>query len=148
MIEEETNEIAEKLSQLIPLFTKKFLRPFELQTKNITSPLQLHVMLILKEKELLTMSDISKEMDVSKQQMTPIINKLHDAGFVNREHDKIDKRSVNISLTRVGVDFIENLCNDINSIMKQKIVCLGQDDLQSLHHALNDLYRIMHKITT
>lgn len=146
MIEEEINEIAEKLSDLLPFFTRKFMRPFELQMRNITSPLQLHVMLILSEKELSTLTELSYEMNMSKQQMTPIINKLHDNGFVLREHDNIDRRSVNLKLTSVGVDFLENIFININRIMKRKIECLDKNDLHTLDHALDDLFRIIHKI--
>jgi len=145
MIEEEQSKIAEKLTDLLPSFTRKFMRPFTLLMKNIT-PLHLHVMHILSEKELSTLTELSYEMSMSKQQMTPIINKLHDNGFVLREPDTIDRRSVNLKLTSVGIDSLENIREDLNRIMKRKIECLDENDLHTLHHALDDLFRIIHKI--
>lgn len=148
MLEIEKNEIAKKLSELMPLFARKFMRPLEQHTKNFISPLHMHLMNILSEKELFTMTELSNEMNISKQQMTPIIDKLVDSGFVQREHDSIDRRSINISLTSVGLDLLVNFNNDITNIMKSKIECLDKNDLNSLRYALDDLYRIIYKIPT
>ena len=147
MIEEEIDGIARKLSDLLPLFIRKLMRPFELKTRDVTSPLQMYVMLILSEKEMSTLTELADEMNMSKQQMTPIINKLHDNGFIQREQDNIDRRSVNLRLTSVGVDFLENRCQEVNLLMKRKIEGLDKDDLQTLVHALDDLFRIIHKIS-
>jgi len=146
MIEEEINEIAEKLTNLLPLFTRSFMRPFQLQLKNVTSPLHLFAMQLLSEKELSTLTELAYTMNMSKQQMTPIINKLHDNGFVLREQDNIDRRSVNLKLTSVGIDFLQNICKDINRNMVKKIKYLDGNDLHALDQALDDLFRIIHKI--
>jgi len=146
MIEEEINEIAEKLTNLLPLFTRSFMRPFQLQLKNVTSPLHLFAMQLLSEKELSTLTELAYTMNMSKQQMTPIINKLHDNGFVLREQDNIDRRSVNLKLTSVGIDFLQNICKDINRNMVKKIIYLDGNDLHALDQALDDLFRIIHKI--
>lgn len=50
------------------------------------------------------------------------------------------RRSIKISLTSVGLDFLVNFNQEITNIMKSKIECLDKDDLISLHHALDDLY--------
>lgn len=147
MIDVNMDEIAKKLCDLMQLMTRKLLRPIEQLTKNFTSPLQLHTMLILSEKKFSTMTEISRDINISKQQMTPIIDRLIDTGFVHREHDNIDRRSVNINLTSAGVDFLDNFGKNITSVMKRKIECLDNDDLHSLHHALDDLSRIIHKIS-
>lgn len=147
MIEEEINEIAEKLTNLLPLFTRSFMRPFQLQLKNVTSPLHLFAMQLLSEKELSTLTELAYTMNMSKQQMTPIINKLHDNGFVLREQDNIDRRSVNLKLTSVGIDFLQNICKDINRNMVRKIKYLDENDLHALDQALDDLFIIIHKIS-
>lgn len=146
MREEELNEIAEKLSDLLPLYRRKLMRPCEIKTKNITSPLQLFVLLIMSEKEMSNLTDLSDEMNMSKQQMTPIINKLQANGFVQREQDQFDRRSVNLRLTSVGVDFLKASYKDMNRSMKLRIGGLDKNDLYSLRDALENLFRIIHKI--
>ena len=146
MLEEELNEIAEKLSDLIPLYRRKLMRPCKIKMKNNTSPLQLFVMLIMSEKEMSNLTELSDEVNMSKQQMTPIINKLQANGFVQREQDQLDRRSVNLWLTSVGVDFLKDSYNDMNRSMKLRIAGLDKNDLYTLKDALENLFRIIHKI--
>lgn len=147
-IENKKNGIAGMISQLMPLFARKFMRPLELHTRNITSPLHMHALIILSEKEVFTMTELSNEMYISKQQMTPIIDKLVDNGFVQREHDNIDRRSIKISLTSAGLRFLDDTNKDTATMIKSKIEKLDTDDLNSLHLALDDLQRIISKIPT
>lgn len=142
------DKIAGMLSQLMPLFARKFLRPLEQHTRNITSPLHMHAMIILSEKEMFTMTELSNEMYISKQQMTPIIDKLVDNGFVQREHDNIDRRSIRISLTSAGLKFLDEINKGTATMVKSKIESLDNDDLNFLYQALDDLLRIISKIPT
>lgn len=147
MIEElEINEIAKKMSNLVPLFARRLLRPLEQEAKNLTSPVHMHTMTVLCEKEYFTMTELSNEMTMSKQQMTPIIDKLVANGYVQRKHDTIDRRSIKICLTSVGIDFLNNINNEVTNILKKKIECLDKDDLASLNDALDNLFRIINKI--
>ena len=145
-MEIEKNQIAKKLSDLMTLFVRKLMRPVEQLTKNITSPLHMNVITILSEKEMYTMTELSNELLISKQQMIPIIDKLVNSGFVKRERDNVDRRSKRISITSIGLNFLDNVNNEVTSIMKTKIEYLDEDDLFSLHRALDDLYRIISKI--
>lgn len=145
-MEKENNRIAEKLSDLLPLLARKLMRPLEQHTRNLTSPLHMHALNILGEQESFTMTELSNEMNASKQQMTPIIDKLVDSGFVQRKHDDIDRRSIKISLTPDGFEFLNNLNQEIAAIVKGKIECLDKDDLISLDNALDNLYRIINKL--
>jgi len=142
----EINEVAKQLINLLHLFSRKLLRPLEHMTKNLASPLQIHTMIVLNEKKLLTMTELSNEMTISKQQMTPIIDKLIDSGFVHRKHDDIDRRSVNISLTSLGINFLEDIGKEMTSIIQQRIEGLDKADLLSLNQALIDSSRIINKI--
>ena len=145
-MEIERNQIAKKLSDLMTLFVRKLMRPVGQLTRNIISPLHMNVMTILSRKEMYTMTELSNEMLISKQQMIPIIDKLVDSGFVMRERDNVDRRSKRISITSVGLNFLDNINNEVTSIMKTKIEYLDEDDLISFHRALDDLSRIISKI--
>lgn len=140
------NEIAEKLGSVIPVFFRKLTRPLEQGTKNLISPLQIHALEILSEREISTMTELSNELKISKQQMTPMIDKLIKSGFVLREHDSVDRRSVKISLTQSGLSFLNDFRKDIHATLKGQIESLDEDDLLCLNNALSDLFRIINKI--
>lgn len=147
MQEVDISEVAKELSHLLPIFHKKFIRPFEHQAKNFMSPMLMHTIMILANGGMFSMTELSSEMQVSKQQMTSIIDKLIENKFVYREHDENDRRSIKIGLTSSGLDFCNNIHKNIINDIKSKIEHLNKDDLLSLHNALSDLYKIIYKIS-
>lgn len=146
MKELDINVVAEELSDLLPMFHKKLIRPLEHQAKHFMSPMLMHTIMILSKGELLTMTELSSKLHVSKQQMTPLIDKLIENGFAHRENDKTDRRSIKIGITPSGLDFCNNIRKSMINDIKNKLEHLNKDDLLSLHNILSDLYKIIHKI--
>lgn len=138
--------VAEKLSGLIPTFKRKFVRPLEQQVKYGLTPLQLHVMTILSEHDYLSMTELSQETRMCKQQMTPLIDKLMEHGFVSREPDVNDRRLLRISLTPEGARFLKDTRATVVKILKDRIEGLEEHDLERLDQALEDLFTIFKKI--
>ena len=144
--EVELNEIARKLTDLMPNFFSKLIKPIDQQAKNIMSPIQMRAMEALYTLRKCTMTELSNELKISKQQTTPVVDKLIKAGLVIREHDDIDRRTINIKLTQSGLTFMNDFKEEIFSTMKEKIKNLNEDDLLCLDNALNDLFKVIHKI--
>ncbi|SQC01138.1 MarR family winged helix-turn-helix transcriptional regulator [Clostridium tetanomorphum] len=57
---------------------------------------------VLYEEESLPISEIGKKLEISKPQMTVIIDKLIKQDLVERIPDKKDRRVININLTTKG----------------------------------------------
>lgn len=136
----------EMLYELIPLLDNKFVRPVAHQFRTVLTAMQTPVMHILIKKNF-TMTELSNEMLMSKQQMTPIIDKLVLEGFVQREYDNIDRRIIRISLTPSGLDMLEKIKEKALTILENKLKYLDQNDLLCLNNALSDLGKIINKIT-
>jgi len=134
------------LFNLIPLLDKTFVRAIDQQFRVILTATQARVMGILIEKKA-TMTELSNEMLMSKQQMTPIVDKLVLKGFVQREYDAIDRRIIKISLTPSGVEILEEVKVKTLAFLENKLKHLDQDDLSSLTNALTDLCKVINKIT-
>lgn len=137
--------VAEMIFHLMPLLDKKFVRPLEQQFKVVLSPLQVYVLAFLKEKKA-TMTELSEEMLVSKQQMTPIIDKLVSQGFVQREYDSNDRRIVQISITSTGLNMMESLKEKTMTILLEKLSHLNDEDVQRLIIATTELRQVVGKI--
>jgi DNA-binding MarR family transcriptional regulator len=131
---------------LLPVFQQKLIKPFEQFAKSKISPMQFHVMFILEEKGDLSMSQLSHEMLTSKQQMTPIIDKLVEHGFIEREHDKMDRRVVKITMSLSGRQFLEKQKVEVFDMLKKKIMNLGDDDLSALHKAFLEIGKVLDKL--
>lgn len=136
---------AETLFQLIPLIDIKFLRPVSLHFKPQHTPIRLHILTAAREKKA-TMSELSTETLLSKQQMTPLIDKLVAEGLVQREYDAVDRRIIRISITPAGLQLLEQTKEHALKLLQEKIKHLDEQDLTSLDNAMNDMVRIFQKL--
>ncbi len=146
MDKQQVSEIALQLSNLIPIFHRRVMTPLENQLKTSLSILQRYTLMVLNEEGPKTMSELSAKMVTSKQQMTPIVDKLFSEGYVQRKHDDYDRRNVQIIITTAGIDFIENHKQDISKEIHKRIEDLDPDDLHTLQRSLVDLYTILNKL--
>jgi len=137
---------ADILFNLIPLLDKTFVRSVDQQFRTIVTSLQANVMTILIERKA-TMTELSNEMLMSKQQMTPIIDKLVSEGFVQREYDNIDRRIIRISLTPSGLDILKTIKEKALAVLESKLKNLNQNDLLCLYNALTDICNVINKIS-
>src|SRR5665648_396476 len=106
MVENNIDAAAMELSELLPLLQQKLIKPFE---------------------------QLSKELLTSKQQMTPIVDKLIKQKFVARKYNKVDRRVINISLSLSGKRYIEILKMGIFDMLRNKFHSLNDDDLGNLY---------------
>lgn len=136
---------AEMLFQLIPTIDIKFIRPVSLHFKPQHTPIQLHILTIAKGKKA-TMTELSTETLLSKQQMTPIIDKLVAENLVQREYDALDRRIIRISITPAGLQLLEQTKDQAIKLLQDKIKRLDEQDLASLTNSLNELARIFLKL--
>jgi MarR family transcriptional regulator, organic hydroperoxide resistance regulator len=146
MKEKNIDAVTMELSKILPLFQQKLIKPFEQIAKSKISPMQFYVMFTLKEKGDLAMTQLSNELLTSKQQMTPIIDKLIEFGFVERKNDEIDRRIVKITLSSSGKLFLEKQKMEMFDMLKTKIQNLSDDDLSTLHKAFLEIRRVIDKL--
>ena len=93
-------ELAKEILEIFPLFIKKMHRGMAKDGE--VPPSQMSAVMILSEKKLCTLGELSKEMGVAAPTATGIIDRLYKAGHVKRVRSKKDRRIVNITLTIKG----------------------------------------------
>lgn len=146
MEESKLQEIAYELSQLAPLFFNKFIRPYEQQIKASLSPLQFHALRAICEGNINTMTKLSGDLKISKQQLTPLIDKLIKDGFVRREQDPNDRRVIRLRITPEGCRQVKKHESELTRLTKDRLGALDDDDLFLLHNNLKSLLQIINKL--
>lgn len=68
---------------------------------NLTYP-QYLVMLVLWEKDNITVSDIGERLFLDSATLTPLLKRLESAGLINRQRSRQDERQVVITLCESG----------------------------------------------
>jgi DNA-binding MarR family transcriptional regulator len=124
------DSIAENLITIHPLLYKSIAKPMRSQS-NIT-PGGLFVLGCLNRYGILSMSDISKCLLMPKPHVTSIVDRLIDAGFVERTSDPKDRRVVNIISTVKGARHLETMKKSISKNLKTKLSLLQEDEIERL----------------
>ena len=88
---------------------------------------------------------MANELCVSKPNMTPIIDKLVEDGFVTRDYNPSDRRVVLIQSTPKALKLFKESKEYAKEIIKDKISTLQPDDIDILLHSLNNILNIIKK---
>ncbi|ENW08311.1 MarR family winged helix-turn-helix transcriptional regulator [Acinetobacter beijerinckii] len=101
------------------------------------------VMLVLWEKDQVTVSEIGDRLFLESSTLTPILKKLESAQLIHRKRSKKDERLVIISLTEQGID-LQLQAIDIPHQIAQAASCSPK----TLFELKNQLAELRHNLTT
>jgi DNA-binding MarR family transcriptional regulator len=144
-VEESLHSITENILLFFPLFYRNILRLTDNRVKNPIN-MQMRILLMLTHNGMMQPSEIGVRMGISKPNVTSLIDKLIDQGYVQRRHDEKDRRVIHIVLTAKGRKFVASRLQLVRHSIKKNLSSLGQDELDSLHRALETFKRIVSKM--
>jgi DNA-binding MarR family transcriptional regulator len=135
---ETRNEILEQLTHLHML-----LHRHQMQSLRNFGPFsnphrgQGRILAILKIKPEISQKDLTYLLDMSKQAIAELLNKLEKNGYIQREISNEDHRSFNVKLTEKGVAATDKIEDDKSCELEKVFDCLNDDELSNLHEYLN-----------
>lgn len=95
--------------------------------------------------ETVNNKEIAQRMNLTPSRSTRIIDRLVDKGYITREIDPDDRRSMLVSLSKRGVLFSQALNKAFIEIHKQILQEVKPEQRQSLITAVNDLLSALEK---
>jgi DNA-binding MarR family transcriptional regulator len=108
--------------------------------------LHFEIMRVLKEEGTMHVAKIGEKLLIARAQMTHLIDKLVELGFVERETGAPDRRTMNISLTAKGHKFTEEQDTLVLNAMRDNISSLSDRELEALSGSLRNLRDTLFKI--
>jgi DNA-binding MarR family transcriptional regulator len=142
----EPQTVAEQLLLLMMQFQRKLIRPSENITRDALSPGQFQALGMLASEGEQSMTELALALMVSKQQLTPIVDKLEKRGLVNRSSDPTDRRIIRLSLSHQGMRFLEKMKNEFVEMVDAKLVHLEEADRANLMAALRQVDSVLAKL--
>lgn len=131
-------ELSEKLANLVSVFHQNFVH-------QINMPLpsnQFLTLIVLKNHGTMTVSELSTKLLISKQQMSPITERLSKAGYIKREQDQVDRRNIKISLLESGLEVLQNHQEALIHLVERKISSVPEEDLVDLDRMMKAFFKI------
>lgn len=146
MEQKKYEEMVENLFLIMPLLRKKLVKQDLYEEELDLNPSHFHILFTLEEMGTLPVTEIAKALMIAKTNITSLIQKLIDKGFVQRIYDQTDRRYIRISLTDEGKRFLENHKALVIKNLKYKISSFDEEDLQKLSSSLQNLKELLDKV--
>ena len=141
---ESSAEISSAFIETLVLIHRNFYR-------NLTTPVPLNqfaTLMTLRLEKQATLSEIGQRLQISKQQMTNICDKLMQAGLVTKQQDREDRRRMLISMTSAG----EKILDDQNELVRQRFLSslrgLSEEERTELRHSITNLNHYIEKMAS
>ena len=98
------------------------------------------------QKEGMTVKDLIEFLDVSRQNLTIILDRLEARDWIKRVKDKDDGRSRRIRLTSTGMSIWADMQEPIEAFYSAALTTFSQDDQVALYRLLDRLKTALTKV--
>lgn len=93
-----------------------------------------------------SISQVAKTLNISKSNMTPIIDKLISYGLVTRYTDSKDRRILRIELTQKAIKLFDLLRENACKSFAEKIAKLTDEEISTLNDSISNLIVLLGKL--
>ncbi|MEG1256590.1 MarR family transcriptional regulator [Clostridium sp.] len=139
-------KISDDLFTLIVQFHKKVIKPEEFIKSLPIPPSHVKVICYLSHTGSSPVSQIAKDLSISKPNMTPIIDKLIEEGYVIRYEDPNDRRVLRVDITDKAQELFESRKQLAKRLLEEKMSTLSPEDLESLGSIVKQFSNIINKL--
>lgn len=91
-------------------------------------------------------SKIANDLEISKPNMTPIIDNLIAEGYAVRYDDPNDRRIINIKATEKAFNTLKQKKQETVELVSEKLSSLSDEDIELLMDTIPPLIKILGKI--
>ncbi len=138
--------VSSNLFLLLVALNKNIFNPHELMKNTCFPPSHGKVLFYLIHKGDSAISQIGRDLLISKPNMTPIIDKLESEGFITRFTDPNDRRVIRVTTTSKASEFLNRQQLIAINALSNKLSPLSSEDIDKLSLAIDDLKEILLKL--
>ncbi len=135
--------VADDFFALLSDMRDGFMRPLEQKRRCQLGHVQHFAVSVLCRKGSLSMSALAQEMQISKQQLTPLVYKLINQGLLTKKKDPADRRVVRIEITEQGRNMFRELFAEIKQDFVARLKILPDEEIDELGRALKRIREVL-----
>ncbi len=122
----------------------KSINPKGLLKINLTSA-QIKLLTCFSDRDVFTMTELSRNLNVSMPTMTAMVDRLVKSKMIERERDDIDRRVVKVKLTNVGRKMLKKLIRIRREEMEKILKNLNEDEMKNYLISIEMVARLLAK---
>lgn len=137
------DNVAQNMFHILPLIKKRLLHMDLVQREHGTPLSHVQVLAMLNDVGTMSVSEISRRLGIAKPNITPLVDRLYEAGYVDRQHDENDRRVVNIVLLESGKEKLDAIRATISRQIQMQVEGLSVSEFRELNESLSSVVRIL-----
>ena len=137
------DNVAQNMFHILPLIKKRLLHMDLVQREHGTPRSHVQVLAMLSDVGTMSVSEISRRLGIAKPNITPLVDRLFESGYVDRQHDENDRRVVNIVLLPAGEEKLAAIRATIARQIQVQSEDLSVTEFRELNDSLASLVRIL-----
>lgn len=138
--------VAQNMFYALPLIKKRLLHMNAVQQEHGTPLSHVQVLAMLQDVGTMSVSEISRRLGIAKPNITPLVDRLFECGYIDRQHDESDRRVVNIVLLPAGEEKLTAIRRTISVQIQKQVEHLPASEFRELNNSLNSIVRILSKL--
>ena len=146
MDNKELDTLSDNLFSLMMDFHRQIFRPEELIKSLPIPPSHAKVIFYLSHNGCSSVSTMAKDLCISKPNMTPIIDRLIDEGYVTRYEDPNDRRVIIVEVTNKAEECFKMKKKIAKQLLSNRLAKLSDSDKLKLEQITSDFRCIFEKI--
>lgn len=137
------DNVAQNMFHILPLIKKRLLHMDLVQREHGTPLSHVQVLAMLNDVGTMSVSEISRRLGIAKPNITPLVDRLYESGYVDRQHDENDRRVVNIVLLEAGKEKLAAIRATISRQIQMQVDGLSVSEFRELNESLSSVVRIL-----
>lgn len=137
------DHVAQNMFHVLPLIKKRLLHMDLVQREHGTPLSHVQVLAMLQDVGTMSVSEISRRLGIAKPNITPLVDRLFESGYVDRQHDENDRRVVNIVLLPAGEEKLAAIRATISRQIQSQVEGLSVSEFRELDESLASVVRIL-----
>lgn len=139
-------DAADQFVKLIPFIRRKLLRLSDFpQIPNLNFS-HFHLLMLIEDEGAVTNGRISETLSIAPPNVTPLITKLLNEGYITRVPDERDRRVIWNQLTEKGERILLERRDSFRRFFEERLAFLNEDETDRLIDSLKTLTEIVEKM--
>lgn len=135
--------IAQNIFHVMPLLRKRLLRLDAVQAEHGIPLSHVQVLSMLDEAGSMSVSEISRRFGIAKPNITPLVDRLINAGLVDRMRNSADRRVVNVVILDSGRQKLKEIKESLYTHVLSWSNNMSHEDFEEFSRSLASIVRIL-----
>lgn len=133
--------VAENLLEMLPVFPRLLVHTDALVREHQMPFSHIQILVLLDGRDM-PIGQISRRLGIAKPNITPLVDALRDAGYVERIRSDADRRIVSVRLLAAGEEKLKEIRKDIAAQVSAWKGSLSRSEVKELSNAMASIVRI------